>query len=34
MSEHMRGFFKFPASNIETYAYATLLAKVSLNISQ
>lgn len=30
MSEHMRGFFKFPASNIETYTYATLLAKVYL----
>jgi hypothetical protein len=33
MSEHMRGFFKFP-SDIETYTYATLLAKVSLNVSQ
>ena len=24
MSEHMRGFFKFPAADIETYTYATL----------
>lgn len=28
MSEHMRGLFKFPASDIETYTYATLLTKV------
>ncbi len=34
MSEHMRGFFEFPASDIETYTYATLLAKVTLNVSQ
>ena len=34
MSEHMRGLFKFPASDIKAYTYATLLAKVPLNVSQ
>jgi hypothetical protein len=30
MSEHMRGFLKITASNIETDTYATLLPKVFL----
>ena len=32
MSEHMRGFFEFPASDIETYTYATLLAGNDSNL--